>query len=142
MSIKKLQREIMLSTVYQLSSDNDEADFAKDSGNRMYWRFNRHRMDAEQLRDSVLMVSGNLDDSLGGPSEALTPTFMRRTVYGKVSRYKLDTYLQTFDFPPPNITAEKRFVTTVPLQRLFLMNSDFMQLEAEDLARRVVCGTG
>ena len=137
MSIKKLQREIMLSTVYQLSSDNDEADFAKDSGNRMYWRFNRHRMDAEQLRDSVLMVSGNLDDSIGGPSEALTPTFMRRTVYGKVSRYKLDTYLQTFDFPPPNITAEKRFVTTVPLQRLFLMNSDFMQLEAEDLAQRV-----
>ena len=137
MSIKKLQREIMLSTVYQLSSDNDEADFAKDSGNRMYWRFNRHRMDAEQLRDSVLMVSGNLDDSIGGPSEALTPTFMRRTVYGKVSRYKLDTYLQTFDFPPPNITAEKRFVTTVPLQRLFLMNSDFMQLEAEELANRV-----
>jgi Protein of unknown function (DUF1549)/Protein of unknown function (DUF1553)/Planctomycete cytochrome C len=137
MSIKKLQREIMLSTVYQLSSDNDEADFAKDSGNRMYWRFNRHRMDAEQLRDSVLMVSGNLDDSIGGPSEALTPTYLRRTVYGKVSRYKLDTYLQTFDFPPPNITAEKRFVTTVPLQRLFLMNSDFMQLEAEDLAQRV-----
>jgi len=137
MSIKKLQRGIMLSTVYQLSSDNDDADFAKDSGNRMYWRFNRHRMDAEQLRDSVLMVSGNLDDSTGGPSEALTPAFMRRTVYGKVSRYKLDTYLQTFDFPPPNISAEKRFVTTVPLQRLFLMNSDFMQLEAEELANRV-----
>ncbi len=137
MSIKKLQREIMLSTVYQLGSDNDDVDFAKDSGNRMYWRFNRHRMDAEQLRDSVLMVSGNLDDSAGGPSEALTPTFMRRTVYGKVSRYKLDTYLQTFDFPPPNISAEKRFVTTVPLQRLFLMNSDFMQLEAEELANRV-----
>ena len=54
-----------------------------------------------------------------------------------MSRYKLDTYLQTFDFPPPNITAEKRFVTTVPLQRLFLMNSDFMQFEAEDLAQRV-----
>src|SRR6516164_7932248 len=103
----------------------------------MYWRFNRRRMDAEELRDSVLTVSGNLDDSLGGPSEDLTPAFKRRTVYGKVSRYKLDTYLQTFDFPPPNISAEKRFTTTVPLQRLFLMNSDFMQIEAEELAKRV-----
>ena len=108
----------------------------------MYWRFNRRRMDAEQLRDSVLSVAGNLDDSLGGPSEDLTPAFERRTVYGKVSRYKLDTYLQTFDFPPPNISAEKRFTTTVPLQRLFLMNSDFMQVEAEELARRVASEPG
>ena len=66
-----------------------------------------------------------------------SPSFLRRTVYGKVSRYKLDTFLQTFDFPPPNISAEKRFTTTVPLQRLFLMNSDFMQIEAEELAKRV-----
>src|SRR5207253_3182530 len=54
-----------------------------------------------------------------------------------VSRYKLDEYLQLFDFPAPNISAEKRFTTTVPLQRLFLMNSDFMQAEAEELAKRV-----
>jgi cytoskeletal protein RodZ len=53
-----------------------------------------------------------------------------------VSRYKLDAYLQLFDFPPPNISAEKRFTTTVPLQRLFLMNSDFVQLEAEALYKR------
>ena len=54
-----------------------------------------------------------------------------------MSRYKLDEYLQLFDFPAPNISAEKRFTTTVPLQRLFLMNSDFMQVEAEELAKRV-----
>ena len=137
MSIKNLHREIMLSSVYQLSTQNDEANFAKDSGNRFYWRFNRRRMDAEELRDAVLSVAGDLDDAVGGPSEDLTPANKRRTVYGKVSRYKLDTYLQTFDFPPPNISAEKRFTTTVPLQRLFLMNSDFMQVEAEDLAKRV-----
>ena len=53
-----------------------------------------------------------------------------------MSRYKLDAYLQLFDFPPPNISAEKRFTTTVPLQRLFLMNSDFVQLEAEALYKR------
>src|SRR5260370_38005215 len=137
MSIKKVQRESMLSSVYQLASDMDEANAAKDSGNRSYWRFERKRLEAEQLRDAVLMVSGNLDKSLGGPSIDLTPAFTRRTVYGKVSRYKLDEYLQLFDFPAPNISAEKRFTTTVPLQRLFLMNSDFMQAEAEQLAKRV-----
>jgi hypothetical protein len=137
MSIKKLHKAIMLSSVYQLGSQNDEANYAKDSGNRFYWRFNRRRLDAEELRDSILSVSGNLDPALGGPSEDLTPAYKRRTVYGKVSRYKLDTYLQTFDFPAPNISAEKRFTTTVPLQRLFLMNSDFMQIEAEELAKRV-----
>jgi hypothetical protein len=137
MSMKKLHREIMLSSVYQLSTENNETAFAKDSGNRLYWRANKKRMDAEQLRDSIMFVSGNLDKSLGGRSENLSPLFKRRTVYGKVSRYKLDEYLQLFDFPNPSISAEKRFTTTVPLQRLFLMNSDFMQLQAEELAKRV-----
>src|SRR5436190_15546310 len=127
----------MLSSVYQLSSDLDETNAAKDSGNRSYWRSARNRLEAEQLRDAVLMISGNLDKSLGGPSADLTPAFTRRTVYGKVSRYKLDEFLQIFDFPAPNISAEKRFTTTVPLQRLFLINSDFMQVESEELARRV-----
>jgi mono/diheme cytochrome c family protein len=137
LSVKKLQREIMLSSVYQLSSDDNPVASAKDSGNRLYWRANKKRLDAEQIRDAVLEVSGNLDNSVGGPSKDLTPDFTRRTIYGKVSRYKLDTYLQLFDFPPPNISAEKRFTTTVPLQRLFMMNSDFMQVEAESLAKRV-----
>jgi Protein of unknown function (DUF1553) len=137
MSLKKLHRQIMLSSVYQLSTDMDQANFSKDSGNRLYWRAGRKRMDAEEVRDSVLMVAGNLDKSLGGPGEDLTPGYTRRTVYGKVSRYKLDEFLQLFDFPPPNISAEKRFITTVPLQRLFLMNSDFIQVESEELAKRV-----
>jgi len=137
MSMKKLHKQIMLSAVYQLSTETDNVNLAKDSGDRFYWRMDRKRMDAEQIRDSVLMVSGNLDDSLGGPSADLTPAFTRRTVYGKVSRYKLDEYLQLFDFPTPNISAEKRFTTTVPLQRLFLMNSDFIQVESEEFAKRV-----
>ncbi len=137
MSVKKLHREIMLSSVYQLSTADDKMASDKDSGNRLYWRANRKRMEAEQVRDSILQVSGNLDDGLGGPSQDLTPDYKRRTIYGKVSRYKLDAFLQLFDFPSPNISAEKRFTTTVPLQRLFLMNSDFVQLEAEELAKRV-----
>jgi mono/diheme cytochrome c family protein len=137
MSIKKLQRQIMLSSVYQLSTTDDKLASEKDSGNRLYWRASRKRMDAEQVRDSILQVAGELDDSIGGPPKELTPDYHRRTVYGHVSRYKLDAYLQLFDFPPPNISAEKRFTTTVPLQRLFLMNSDFVQLESEALYKRV-----
>ena len=137
-SIKKLHKEMLLSSAYQLSSDNEVTNFAKDSGNRFYWRYEKKRLDAEQLRDSVLYVSGNLEPSLGGPSGDLKPSFLRRTVYGKVSRYKLDEYLQLFDFPTPAISAEKRFTTTVPLQRLFLLNSDFMQFEAEEIAKRAL----
>jgi hypothetical protein len=137
MSLKKLHREIMMSAVYQLSDDESKENYEKDPANRFYWRANRHRLDAEQIRDSILAVSGSLDRKMGGPSEALTPDFKRRTLYGKISRYRLDDYLQLFDFPSPNISAEKRFTTTVPLQRLFFMNSDFVQQEAEILAQTV-----
>ena len=137
MSIKKLHREILLSSVYQLSNDYSQANYEKDSGNRLYWRANRRRMDAEQVRDALLFVSGALDTKMYGPSSPLTPAYNRRTIYSKVSRFRLDEYLQLFDFPPPNISAEKRFTTNVPLQRLFFMNSDFAGQEAELLAKRV-----
>jgi len=136
-SIKKLHRQILLSSVYQLSNDYSQTNYEKDSGNRLYWRANRRRMDAEQIRDSLLFVSGALDSKMYGPSAPLTPAYNRRTLYGKVSRYRLDEYLQLFDFPPPNMSAEKRFTTNVPLQRLFFMNSDFAGQQAELLARRV-----
>ena len=137
MSMKALHREIMLSATYQLSADHDAAAFAKDGDNRLFWRANRRRMSAEQIRDSVLSVSGALDARIGGPSIALTPLADRRTVYARVSRYKLDEFLQLFDFPSPSQTAEQRFTTNVPLQRLFFMNSEFMQQHAEKLAEKV-----
>ena len=137
MSIKSLHREIMRSAVYQLSAATQTAAFAKDSGNRLYWRANRHRMSAEQIRDAILFVSNAIDLRVGGPSTTLTPLANRRTIYGKVSRYKLDEFLQLFDFPSPSQTAEQRFSTNVPLQRLFFMNSDFMQQHAERLAELV-----
>jgi hypothetical protein len=137
MSIKKLHREIMLSSVYQLSNESDKANYDKDSANRLYWRANRRRMDVEQIRDSLLAASGSLDKKMGGPPEALTPQSTRRTLYGKVSRYKLDDFLQLFDFPSPNISAEQRYATNVPLQRLFFMNSDFVQQQAELLVGRI-----
>ncbi len=137
MSIKALHREIMRSAVYQLSGEHQAAAFAKDSGNRLYWRATRRRLSAEQIRDAVLQVSGAIDSRVGGPSVPLTPLANRRTIYGRVSRYKLDEFLQLFDFPSPSQSAEQRFATTVPLQRLFFMNSDFIQQHAERLAERV-----
>jgi hypothetical protein len=137
MSIKALHREILRSAAYRMSGAHLQANAEKDAGNRLYWRANRPRMSAEQIRDSVLFVSGSLKTTMGGPSVTLTPSTTRRTVYGRVSRYKLDEYLQLFDYPSPSQTAEKRFSTNVPLQRLFFMNSDFMQQQAERLAERV-----
>ncbi|MFN0124836.1 MAG: DUF1549 and DUF1553 domain-containing protein, partial [Blastocatellia bacterium] len=137
LSIKKLHREIMLSAVYQLSNEFRQSNHDKDAGNRLYWRADRRRMDAEQIRDSLLAVAGALEKKTGGPAEVLTPQSTRRTLYGKVSRYKLDDYLQLFDFPSPNISAERRYTTNVPLQRLFFMNSDFVQQQAESIARLV-----
>ena len=137
LSIKQLHREMMLSAIYQLSSEHSQKAFDKDSGNRWYWRANRHRLTAEQVRDSLLAISGAIDRKMGGPSEPLTPSYARRTVYGRVSRYRLDEYLSLFDFPSPNLSSERRFTTNVPLQRLFFMNSDFMQQQGELLARRL-----
>lgn len=136
-SIKTLHRQIMLSRVYQLAAADSAVNVAKDAGNRYYWRANRRRLTAEQIRDSVLAVSGTLDEKMGGPSFALTATGTRRTVYGKVSRYRTDQFLQLFDFPAATISAEQRFATNVPLQRLFFMNSDFMQQQAERLAQKL-----
>jgi mono/diheme cytochrome c family protein len=137
LSIKTLHREIMLSATYQLGTASSAAAIEKDGGDRWYWRASERRMTAEQIRDSVLFVSGSLDLKMGGPSAPLTPYYTRRTIYGRVSRYRLDEYLQLFDFPSASQSAEKRFSTNVPLQRLFFMNSDFMQQQAERLAERV-----
>ncbi len=138
MSFKKLHREILLSSVYQLSTESSPANQEKDPANRLYWRFNRRRLDAETIRDSVLFVAGGLDlKKASGPSTDFADDNDRRTVYCKVSRYRLNNFLQVFDFPNPSFTAEQRFSTNVPLQRLFFMNSSFVYRQAERLARRV-----
>ncbi len=138
MSVKKLQREILLSAVYQTSAQESAEAHEKDGSNRYYSHFNRQRLDAESIRDSVLFVAGDLDlKGTGGPSKDLGPDNARRTVYCKVSRFRLDNYLQVFDFPNPSFTAEQRFSTNVPLQRLYFMNNEFVYAQAGKLAERV-----
>jgi hypothetical protein len=136
-SIKSMHREIMLSRVYALSSEDIPANSAVDPDDRLLWRANWQRMDAETLRDSLLFVSGNLDLQTGGPPAALDDKNKRRAVYGFVSRRKLDPMLALFDFPNPNSTSEQRVITNVPLQRLYMMNSIFLEEQASALAKRL-----
>jgi hypothetical protein len=135
MSLKQLHREIMLSAAYQMSTEFSSANFAKDGENRYLWRFNRRRLDAEALRDSILAVSGTLDRAQGGPSTDWTDDNHRRSVYGSISRFGLNPYLGLFDFPDPASSSEQRSVTMVPQQRLFFMNSGFVTKQAASLAQ-------
>ena len=137
-SLKKLHREIMLSSTYQLASDNNGANFTIDPDNRLLWRANRQRLDAEAMRDELLAVAGELDTAAGGSPALLgDQSNHKRSVYGFVSRRKLDGTLALFDFPNPNLTAEKRISTATPLQQLFFLNSSFVEARAGALAKLV-----
>jgi mono/diheme cytochrome c family protein len=137
-SIKRLHRQIMLSSVYRLAADDDPAFAGIDPDNRYFWRFNRQRLDAESIRDALLHVSGTLDPEVGGESLSLDDEDnVRRTLYAEVSRFQVHEYLQTFDFPNPSLTAERRYATNVPLQSLYFMNSEFVHRQADALVRRL-----
>ncbi len=137
-SIKSLHREIMNSAVYQSAAASDPAAFEADPDNRLYWRANRRRLDIEPLRDTLLAATGELDRAMGGKAIQLADdTNKRRTVYGFVSRRKLDGTLSLFDFPNPNSTSEQRIETATPLQALFFMNSGFVEARAQALAKKL-----
>ena len=138
MSWKKLHKEILMSRTYQLSSAVVEANLAKDQDNRFFWRANRQRLEAESIWDSLLSASGKLDlNQTGGPSEDLGEKMVRRAVYAKVSRMYPNDFHMTFDFPTPTISAERRYTTNVPQQRLFFLNNSFVHKQAEALAERI-----
>jgi hypothetical protein len=138
-SIKSVHRQIVLSSTYLQQSELRPECQNRDPQNRWLWRFNRQRLDFEALRDSILAVSGSLERTTGGPPIAITdPPFPpRRTVYGFIDRQNMDDVYRTFDFAVPDATSPKRFVTTVPQQALFLMNSPFIQEQAKRLAESV-----
>ena len=137
-SIKKLQREIMLSAVYQTSVEESPEAHEKDGANRLYSHFNRIRLDAEEIRDTMLFVAGDLDTKkTSGPSSDFSEDNTEPTVFCKVSRFRLNNYLQVFDFPNPSFTSEQRFSSNVPLQQLYFMNNPFVYKQAGVLAERV-----
>lgn len=137
-SVKGLVREMALSATYRQCSAHDAAKAARDPENTSLWRMNRRRLTVEQWRDTVLLVSGELQEEVGARSEELeNPANTRRTLYARVSRLSLSEMLMQFDYPDANVHAEKRSVTTTPLQKLFMLNSPFMQRRAAALAARI-----
>ncbi len=134
-SIKQLHRLIMLSRVYQESSNTNAQYEQIDPQNRLLWRANIRRLDFESMRDSLLLFTNKLDRSIGGQPVNLTdePYSYRRSVYGYIDRGNLPELMQSFDFSDPDMPNSKRSTTIVPQQALFLMNSPM----AVDVARRV-----
>jgi hypothetical protein len=137
-SLKKLHRLIMLSSVYQQGSDLNPKAAHVDPENFLLWRVNRRRLDFEAIRDSILFATGALDLTLGGKAVLITtaPFSTRRTIYGYIDRQNLPGLFRVFDFASPDAHSPQRFVTTVPQQALFMMNSPFMVEQARKLAAR------
>jgi hypothetical protein len=137
-SIKRLHRRIMLSSTYQQRSDDRSEARALDPENTLYWRMNRRRLDFEATRDSLLAVSGHLNQAVGGrPMPSVTASGAnRRTLYGFVDRLNLPGLYRTFDFPDPTTTSPRRDQTTIAPQALFLMNHPFVFDAARALLAR------
>ena len=137
-SIKKMQRFILLSATYQTSSAPHPAAARVDPENRLLARMNRKRLEFEAMRDALLAVAGNVDDKMyGHPVDIIkSPFSTRRTIYGFIDRQNLPGLFRTFDLASPDATNPQRFLTTVPQQALYLLNSPFVQEQAKALVRR------
>ncbi len=142
-SLKWLCREIVLSSTYRQRSDVDPVRAARDEANRLLWRMHRRRLPIESWRDAILTVAGELDAAVGGKSvDPARPEEKRRTVYARVSRFQLNSMLQLFDFPDPNVHAAQRALTITPLQKLFALNSAFILHQAQRLADSLLAEFG
>jgi hypothetical protein len=136
-SMKAMHKEIMLSATYQLAYQRTQEATEIDPDNRLLSRANFRRLEVEALRDSMLFVTGGLDERLGGPPQPLgRADNKKRTIYGRASRSP-DDLLTLFDYPDPNITNDQREVTNVPTQGLFFMNSPLVARQAEALVSRL-----
>jgi hypothetical protein len=140
-SIKRLHREIMLSATYRQSSVPSAEALERDPDNRLLARMNRRRLDAEQLRDSLLAASGALDLAAGGPAvrELDSP---RRTLYVMTIRSDRSTFRDLFDGADSTAIVDRRTVSMVAPQALFMLNSSFVLAQAERLAARTLAATG
>jgi hypothetical protein len=123
-SLKALHRLILTSHTFQQKSQAGPEAVAADPTNRWYSRMNRRRLEWEALRDSLLLVTGQLDGSIGGPAVDLfrSQASSRRSLYGTIDRQDLPNLLRSFDFASPDTSVAMRPQTTVPQQSLYLMN--------------------
>jgi hypothetical protein len=151
-SIKSMHRLVMLSQAYQLSSEHNEQNFLKDPNNDYLWRFDRRRLSAEEVRDSMLVLGGALDPDTEGehpfppenewkytqhrPYVAVYPS-TKRSVYLMQQRIKKHPFLEIFDGADPNAPTAFRPIATTPMQALFVMNDPFAHEMADKFATRV-----
>ena len=136
-SVKAIHRVIMTSAAYRQSSLLPPSEIArvKDPENRLLWRMNVRRLEAEQIRDAMLTATGELDPTVGGPS--VDPSKPRRTVYAKWLRNSRDPLLEVFDPPDAYTSTPQRNVTTTPSQALILINGQYTLQRAQALASRI-----
>ncbi|MFN0053171.1 MAG: DUF1553 domain-containing protein [Planctomycetales bacterium] len=156
--LKRMHRLIMLSRTYQMSSRPEDAGLAADPANSLLWRFPMRRLTAEEVRDSVLSVSGRLNLQAGGtgvyppiPKEVLAGQSVpgsgwgssppdqasRRSIYVHVKRSLLVPILSHHDQADTDSSCPVRYTTTVPTQALSMLNGEFSQEQAALLAERL-----
>ncbi|HYH64801.1 MAG TPA: DUF1553 domain-containing protein [Urbifossiella sp.] len=156
-SLKHMHRLMVTSAAYRSATQADAAAVRLDPENRLLSRFPRRRLDAEEVRDGMLAVSGLLDRTVGGsllkatPRQYVTGTgsrnyedydHPRRTVYLPVVRSAVYDVLQTLDFPDPSVPAGQRPTTIVPTQALFMLNGTLVDRAAEAFARALLAAPG
>lgn len=152
-SVKEMHRMILRSHVYRLSSVDCVESRKADPNNDLFWRVDARRLDAECIRDAMLVVSGELDRSRGiaHPFPSVdTWTFNvhhpfkevydtnRRSVYLMTQRLQKHPFLGLFDGADPGATTDVRMVTTTPSQALFMMNDPFVHSQSQKFARRLI----
>jgi len=155
-SIKTLHRQLMLSATYQMSTTFDAQAAQLDPENRLHWRFNRRRLEAEAIRDAILATSGQLDLAMGGSlftgtNRGYVPgypntsydkyDFPRRSVYLPVIRSDLYDVLAAFDFADPSTPNGDRPTTTVAPQALFMLNSKLMREQSRHMAASLLAAS-
>ncbi|QDT66805.1 DUF1549 domain-containing protein [Calycomorphotria hydatis] len=132
--LKHLHRLIVTSATYRQSAQHPDSDemAAIDPQNEYYWRADARRLDAEQIRDSILAVTGQINDRMGGPG--VTADQPRRSIYLRTMRNVRDPLLKVFDQPQFFSSTAARDTTTSPIQSLQLFNSQQMLRYAGQLA--------
>jgi hypothetical protein len=153
-SIKKMIRKVMLSSTYQQASTFDKDKYVIDPDNRLLWRQNQRRLEAEAIRDSILASAGDLDATVphGSAVMKLSPAQVGRairrgfdladnadyrSIYLPIYRSAIPEVLDTFDTADPDYVTGDRDVTTVPPQALYMMNSPFVLEQSRKLALRL-----
>ncbi len=154
--LKPMHRLMVMSSAYRQSSKSNLDAWKIDGDNRLLWRKSPARLEAEVIRDSMLVVAGKLNSQRGGPSfrdvdiidqnngttyyteiDREDPQLNRRTIYRFSPRGGRSALLDTLDCPDPSAAAPRRSVTTTPLQALSLLNSPLVLRMADAFAARV-----